>query len=80
MRILRHFSVPAGRYQLRFAAQDSGNPDEFWFYELYTDADALKTHGGSPAMKEAGGRLAGLVAGRPELIMLTPTTGTGIQL
>src|SRR4051794_12191563 len=56
------------------------DPDVIWFYELYTDADAMKTHGGSPSMKEAGGRLAGLVAGRPELIMLTPLNGTGISI
>jgi quinol monooxygenase YgiN len=56
------------------------DPDVVWFYELYTDGAAAATHGGSPAMKEAGGRLAGLVAGRPELIMATPVEGTGITL
>ena len=64
-------------YMLHTANDD---PDVIWFYELYTDADAMKAHSGSPAMKEAGGRLAGLVAGRPEITVLTPQNGTGITL
>src|SRR5438067_10373601 len=55
-------------------------PDVVWFYELYSDAAALQAHGGSEAMKQAGGRLAGLVAGRPDLIMVTPVNGAGITV
>ena len=57
-------------------AQD--DPAVVWFYELYSDQDALKTHGASDAMKAAGPKLAPLMAGRRELIMLNPVTAKGV--
>jgi quinol monooxygenase YgiN len=53
-------------------------PDEVWFYELYTDNDALAAHGGSAAMKEAGAGMAPLLTGRPELYFLEPVGGKGL--
>ena len=47
-------------------------PDKVVFYELYADTDALSAHSRSDAMKAAGPALTGLLAGRPELLMLTP--------
>jgi quinol monooxygenase YgiN len=49
-----------------------------WFYERYTDADALTAHSTSEAMKAVGPRLAGLIAGRPELIMLNDVASKGL--
>jgi quinol monooxygenase YgiN len=57
---------------------DNADADVVWFYELYDSQDSLAAHGGSQAMKEAGGRLAGLVGGRPELFMLTPVGAKGL--
>jgi quinol monooxygenase YgiN len=59
---------------------DNQDADVIWFYELYTDDDALKAHGGSPGMKELGGKLAGLVAGRTELHFATPVKAKGLTL
>jgi quinol monooxygenase YgiN len=61
-------------------AMHTANDDEVtvWFYERYADADALKTHSTSDAMKAVGPHLAGLVAGRPELIMLTDVASKGL--
>ena len=59
---------------------DTGDPNVVWFYELYRDMDALTTHGGSEAMKAAGGQLASLMAGRPELTILTPVRAKGLSL
>ena len=53
-------------------------PEVVWFYELYTDQDALGAHGGSDAMKAAGPALRDLLAGRPELQFLEPVTGKGL--
>jgi quinol monooxygenase YgiN len=57
---------------------DNGNDTTLWMYELYTDKDALKTHMGSAEFKALGPALAGLVAGAPELIFLTPVGGKGL--
>ena len=49
-----------------------------WFYELYTDGDALTAHGSSEAMAASGPKLKGLLAGRPEIIKLTPVAAKGV--
>ena len=56
----------------------STSPDEVWFYELYRDSDALMAHGGSEAMKRAGGPMSELLAGKAELYFLEPVTGKGL--
>ena len=53
-------------------------PDEVWFFELYRDMDALMAHGGSEAMKQAGGPMAELLAVKAELYFLEPVTGKGL--
>lgn len=56
------------------------DPDAIVFYELYADADALAAHGGSDTMKQVGGSLRDLLAGRPEITRLTPEKGSGLAL
>ena len=60
------------------AAQNSSNPDEFWFYELYDSADAASAHSAGTALAEAGGRMRGLLAGRPDVTLLTPVAAKGL--
>ena len=55
------------------------NGDEVWFYELYSDEDAFKAHGGSDAMKAAFGALTNITEGRPEIQMGTPVAAKGLQ-
>jgi quinol monooxygenase YgiN len=57
---------------------DKGNADAVWFYEVYTDDDALAAHGKSAAMKAVGGKLAGLVGAAPELFMLDIVGGKSV--
>jgi quinol monooxygenase YgiN len=57
---------------------DAADGDVVWFYELYTDMDALTVHGGSEAMQAAGPELGALLAERPELIFLTPVRAKGL--
>src|SRR5687768_11979404 len=59
---------------------DDADANVVWFYELYENEDALKAHGGSEAMRAVGGKLAGLVGGRPELIRVTPVAGKGLPI
>lgn len=57
-----------------------GDDDSIWFYELYSDEDAFKTHGGSDAMKAAFGALGDLIEGRAELVFGTPQGAKGISV
>ena len=63
-------------YILNWGQKDDENTA--YIYELYTDTDALATHGGSDAMKTLMGALGDLLAGAPEMIMLTPAAGKGL--
>jgi (4S)-4-hydroxy-5-phosphonooxypentane-2,3-dione isomerase len=47
------------------------DPDVFWFYELYTDTNALGAHGGSEAMGAAA-KLFGPLIAESELILGEP--------
>jgi len=51
-------------------AQSAANPSEFYFLEAYADADALAAHGKTPHMAAFGSKLAGVLAGRPEITRL----------
>ena len=57
---------------------DDKEPDTVFFYELYTDQDALTAHGTSDAMKEFGRSMRDLAGGRPELQILKPVSGKGL--
>jgi quinol monooxygenase YgiN len=58
--------------------EDASDPDVVWFYELYTNQEALVAHGTSDAFKAIGASLRDLAAGRPELTMLKPVGGKGL--
>ena len=54
------------------ATQDSDDPNVFWFYEFYDSPDAATAHSTGAALAEAGNRMRGLLAGRPEVHRLVP--------
>ena len=56
---------------------DPNDPDALFFYELYSDAAALKVHSSSDAFKAIGGLLGPLMAGAPTMQMLNPRAGKG---
>ena len=60
------------------AAQDTTDPNVFWFYEHYGSAEAAATHSGGAALANAGNRMRGLLAGPPEVHLLTPVAGKGL--
>ncbi|HEY2430256.1 MAG TPA: putative quinol monooxygenase, partial [Acidimicrobiales bacterium] len=57
---------------------DKAEEDVIWFYEVYADDAAMAAHGGSEAMKAAGGKLRDKAAGRPELHMLDLVDGKNL--
>lgn len=60
------------------AARDTDDPTVFWFYEFYDSPDAAAAHSTGPALAEAGTRMRGLLAGRPEVHRLTHVAGKGL--
>ncbi|MGY9073592.1 MAG: putative quinol monooxygenase [Acidimicrobiales bacterium] len=62
------------------AHKDQGDENVVWFYELYTDGDALAAHGGSDAMKAFGQATREFTASRAELTFLEPVAAKGIDL
>jgi quinol monooxygenase YgiN len=74
--MLDHVESEAGTL-IYILHSDNGEEDVLWFYELYTDNDALGAHSGSDTMKSLGPSLAGLLAGRPEMHLVTPIGGKG---
>jgi len=57
---------------------DDKEPDAVFFYEIYTDQEALAAHGSSDFMKEFGKSMRDLAGGRPELQILKPVSGKGL--
>lgn len=79
-KMLDYVTASEGGTEIYVLHTDDRNADVVWFYEMYADADALKTHGGSDMMASVGKELAPLLAGRPELMRLTPVGGKGVSL
>lgn len=51
-------------------AQSTANPTEFYFLEAYANEEAFAAHAKTPHMAAFGGKLAGVLAGRPEITRL----------
>lgn len=47
------------------------DPTEYTYYEVYQDQAAFDSHGKTEHMKAFGGKIGGLLAGRPEIAILT---------
>ena len=60
------------------AAQDTTDPNVFWFYEFYESADAATAHSTGAALAKAGERMRGVLAGPPEVHRLTPISAKGL--
>ncbi|HXK33496.1 MAG TPA: putative quinol monooxygenase [Dehalococcoidia bacterium] len=61
-----------GRTLQYMLAQSTTAPNEFYFIEAYADDAALGEHGKTPHMAAFVGKIGGMLAGRPEIIRLTP--------
>lgn len=58
------------------------DPDEegaYYFFELYTDAEALSVHGKGEKMQAAMGLVGKALGGRPEVHVLNPVVAKGMS-
>ena len=60
--------------------QAKDNPDIVFFYELYTDDAAFQAHGQGEALRSVFPKLAGLLAGAPEMVIGEPRNATGLSV
>jgi quinol monooxygenase YgiN len=60
--------------------QAKDNPDTVVFYEVYSDQDASDAHSKGEVLRSVFPKLAGLVAGAPEMIVLEPKHGHGMAV
>ena len=58
----------------------SGEPGVYYFFELYLDQSAMDVHGKGERMRAAMGAFRGLLAGRPEVTLMTPVAAKGLDL
>ena len=56
---------------------DNAEADTLWFYELYTEQSALDEHMSSETFKGLGPVIGSLLAGPPQLHLVTPLGGKG---
>lgn len=75
--MMDHVESEAGT-QLYQLLEDPNDPNVAYMYELYRDAEALQAHSTSDVMKQIMNAFGGILAGRPELTMLTPVRGKGL--
>ena len=55
-------------------------PGVYYFFELYRDQAAMDVHGKGERMRAAAGAFEGLLAGRPELTMMSPVAAKGLDV
>lgn len=55
-------------------------PGAYYFFELYRDDEAMTVHGKGERMQAAMGAFGGLLAGRPEITMMTPIAAKGLDI
>ena len=67
-----------GGLEIYSVHKDPNDAGVYWFFELYTDADALKSHGKGEQMTAAMGALGGLLGGRPEVHVSRPVAAKGL--
>lgn len=56
------------------------DPQSFWFYEMYSDAEALGVHGAGPGMTAMLAAIDGKLAEPPMIKTLTPVAAKGIEV
>ena len=62
------------------AHKDSGEEGIYWFFEMYTDGDALGVHGQGDGMKAAMSALGALLLAPPTINIASPVAAKGLNL
>ncbi len=57
-----------------------GDDNIYWFFELYTDGDALAVHGKGDGMKAAMKAIADFMGAPPEVHVCSPVVAKGLAI
>lgn len=60
--------------------KDPNTSGVYWFFELYTDGDALGVHGKGDGMRAAMKGVGALLAEPPEVSVLEPVVAKGLEI
>lgn len=58
----------------------SGDENEYWFFALMSNQEAMQSHNQSEAMQKAMSGLGELMAGPPDMHMVTPISANGFEI
>lgn len=73
-------SEEEGGLEIYSVHKDSNHPGVYWFFELYTDGDALGVHGKGDGMRAAMKGVGALLAEPPEVSVLEPVVAKGLEI
>ncbi len=57
-----------------------GEENTFWFFALMADGESMQKHGQSEAMQHAMTEFGPLVAGSPQMNVMTPVAALGLDI
>ena len=63
-----------------YSAHRINDTNDYVFFELYTDGEALAVHGKGDAMKQAMGAIGAFMAGKPDVSIMTPVVAKGLEI
>lgn len=73
-------SEEEGGLEIYSVHKDPNDAGVYWFFELYTDADALGVHGKGDGMRAAMKGVGAHLSAPPEVSVLDPVTAKGLTL
>ena len=63
-----------------YSAHRVNDSDTYFFFELYTDGEALAIHGKGDGMKSAMKAIGAFMGGAPEVSVMTPIVAKGLDI
>lgn len=63
-----------------YSAHRVNDSNDYFFFELYTDDEAVKVHGKGEAMKPAMRAIGAFMAGAPTVDRMTPIVAKGLDI
>jgi len=73
-------AAAAGEPGMEIYSYHRGQGNEYWFFALMSNQEAMEAHGQSDAMKAAMGAAFAVIEGRPEMSPTVPVAAYGFDM